>query len=62
MPGRRSDVERVAKSRVSNRSDSKKSDWGRVGIPKSRIRIPRVIERGGGEVLCRKKVSGVFHT
>ena len=28
-------VERVAKSRVSNRSDSKKSDSGRAGIPKN---------------------------
>ena len=34
-------MERVAKSRVSNRSDSKKSDSGRVGIPKSRIRVPK---------------------
>ena len=35
-------VERVAKSWVSNRSDSKKSDSGRVGIPKSRVRVPKM--------------------
>ena len=35
-------VERVAKSRVSNRSDSKKSDSGWVGIPKSRVWVPKM--------------------
>ena len=34
-------VDRVVKSRVSNISDSKKSDSGRVGIPKSQIRVPK---------------------
>ena len=32
-------MERVAKSWVSNRSYSKKSNSGQVGIPKSRIRV-----------------------
>ena len=34
-------LERVAKSRVSDRSGRKKSDSGRAGIPKSRIRVPK---------------------
>ena len=43
-------VERVAKSRVSNRSDSKKSDSGRVGIPKSQIRVPKKSDSGTQKV------------
>ena len=34
-------LERVAKSRVSNSSGTEKSDSGRVGISKSRARVPK---------------------